>query len=120
MLPWKSPRVKRALISVSNKIGLPALAQGLVAGGVEIFSTGGTRKHLESEGIPVRDVAAYTGFPEMMGGRLKTLHPKIFGGILCRHDHPHDMAGLAEHGILTFELVVVNLYPFEPPWPSRG
>ena len=109
----QSPPVKRALISVSDKSGLAGFARGLAAAGVEIYSTGGTRKSLESEGIPVRDVSAYTGFPEMMDGRLKTLHPKVFGGILCRHDNPEDMKALPEHGILTFELVVVNLYPFE-------
>jgi phosphoribosylaminoimidazolecarboxamide formyltransferase/IMP cyclohydrolase len=109
----ESPRVQRALISVSDKLGLADFARGLVAAGVEIFSTGGTRKHLQAEGIAVRDVAEYTGFPEMMDGRLKTLHPKVHGGILCRHDNPSDMKSLAEHGILTFELVVVNLYPFE-------
>jgi phosphoribosylaminoimidazolecarboxamide formyltransferase / IMP cyclohydrolase len=108
-----SPRIQRALISVSDKMGLAGFARGLIAVGVQIFSTGGTRKHLESEGIPVRDVSEYTGFPEMMDGRLKTLHPKVHGGILCRHDNPEDMKALAEHGILTFELVVVNLYPFE-------
>jgi phosphoribosylaminoimidazolecarboxamide formyltransferase/IMP cyclohydrolase len=107
------PRIQRALISVSDKLGLADFARGLSAAGVEIFSTGGTRKHLENEGIPVRDVSDYTGFPEMMDGRLKTLHPKVHGGILCRHDNSEDMQSLAEHGILTFELVVVNLYPFE-------
>ncbi|MBN2578355.1 MAG: bifunctional phosphoribosylaminoimidazolecarboxamide formyltransferase/IMP cyclohydrolase [Pirellulales bacterium] len=115
-----SPRVQRALISVSDKLGLGVFARGLVAAGVEIFSTGGTRKHLESEGIPVRDVAAYTGFPEMMDGRIKTLHPKVHGGILCRHDHPEDMKALKEHGILSFELVVVNLYPFESTVARKG
>jgi phosphoribosylaminoimidazolecarboxamide formyltransferase/IMP cyclohydrolase len=109
----ESPRIHRVLVSVSNKQGLADFARGLVAAGVEIFSTGGTRKHLESEGIPVRDVSDYTGFPEIMHGRLKTLHPKVHGGILCRHDNPDDMKALADHGILTFELVVVNLYPFE-------
>ena len=108
-----SPPVKRALISVSDKLGLAGFARGLANAGVEIYSTGGTRKHLESEGIDVHDVSEYTGFPEMMDGRLKTLHPKVFGGILCRHDNPDDMAALSEHGIVTFELVVVNLYPFE-------
>jgi len=115
-----SPRVQRALISVSDKLGLADFARGLVAAGVQIFSTGGTRKHLESEGIAVRDVAEYTGFPEMMDGRLKTLHPKVHGGILCRHDNPEDMKALAEHGILTFELVVVNLYPFEATVARKG
>jgi phosphoribosylaminoimidazolecarboxamide formyltransferase / IMP cyclohydrolase len=108
-----TPRIQRALISVSDKMGLADFARGLAAAGVEILSTGGTRKHLESEGIPVRDVSDYTGFPEMMDGRLKTLHPKVHGGILCRHDNPEDMASLAKHGIVTIELVVVNLYPFE-------
>ncbi len=109
----QSPPVKQALMSVSDKMGLAVFAKGLVAAGVEIYSTGGTRKHLEDEGIPVQDVSAYTGFPEMMDGRLKTLHPKVFGGILCRHDNPSDMGALAEHEILSFELVAVNLYPFE-------
>ena len=115
-----SPRIQRALISVSDKLGLADFARGLAAAGVEIYSTGGTRKHLESEGIPVRDVSEYTGFPEMMDGRLKTLHPKVHGGILCRHDNPEDMKALAEHGILTFELVVVNLYPFEATVARKG
>ncbi len=109
----QSPPIKRALISVSDKMGLAGFARGLAAAGVEIYSTGGTRKQLESEGIPVCDVAKYTGFPEMMDGRLKTLHPAVHGGILCRHDNRQDMKSLAEHGIVTFELVVVNLYPFE-------
>ncbi|MCE5266839.1 MAG: bifunctional phosphoribosylaminoimidazolecarboxamide formyltransferase/IMP cyclohydrolase [Planctomycetaceae bacterium] len=116
----ESPRVKRALVSVSDKLGLAGFARGLAAAGVELYSTGGTRKHLESEGIPVRDIAEYTGFPEMMDGRLKTLHPKVHGGILCRHDNPDDMKALAEHGILTFELVVVNLYPFETTVARKG
>jgi phosphoribosylaminoimidazolecarboxamide formyltransferase / IMP cyclohydrolase len=108
-----SPRIQRALISVSDKSQLAEFARGLAAAGVEIFASGGTRQHLEQAGIPVREVAAYTGFPEMMDGRIKTLHPKIHGGILCRHDRPDDLAAAAQHGILTFELVVVNLYPFE-------
>lgn len=108
-----SPRIQRALLSVSDKNGLAEFAQGLVAAGVELFSTGGTRRHLMEAGLEVRDVSDYTGFPEMMEGRLKTLHPKVHGGILCRHDRPDDMASLAEHDILTFPLVVVNLYPFE-------
>lgn len=115
-----SPPVKRAIISVSDKLGLAGFARGLVQAGAEIFSTGGTRRHLESEGIPVTDVAAYTGFPEMMDGRLKTLHPLVHGGILCRHDNPRDMAAVAEFGIKTFELVVVNLYPFEQTVAREG
>jgi phosphoribosylaminoimidazolecarboxamide formyltransferase / IMP cyclohydrolase len=108
-----NPPLRRALISVSDKTGLAEFARALAAAGVELFSTGGTRRHLADEGLAVRDVAAYTGFPEMMDGRLKTLHPKVFGGILCRRDAPEDMQALDEHGIVPFELVVVNLYPFE-------
>jgi phosphoribosylaminoimidazolecarboxamide formyltransferase / IMP cyclohydrolase len=108
-----SPKIERALVSVSNKTGLLEFAQGLVAAGVEIYASGGSRKHLEDAGVPVKEVAAYTGFPEMMDGRIKTLHPKIHGGILCRRDNPEDMAAIAEQGIVPFELVVVNLYPFK-------
>lgn len=107
-----NPKIQRALLSVSDKTGLAEFAAELAAAGIELFSTGGTRAFLEQRGIPVHDVAAYTGFPEMLEGRLKTLHPKIFGGILCRHDQPEDMQSIGEHGISTFELVVVNLYPF--------
>ena len=108
-----SPQIKRALISVSNKLGIIDFAEGLVKAGIEIYSTGGTRRHLEESGIKVIDVAEYTQFPEMMDGRVKTLHPKIFAGILCRHNLEADQASLKEHAINTFELVVVNLYPFE-------
>jgi phosphoribosylaminoimidazolecarboxamide formyltransferase/IMP cyclohydrolase len=109
----ESPQIQRAILSVSDKRGLADFARGLTARGVKLYSTGGTRRHLQQEGIEVEEVSAYTGFPEMMEGRLKTLHPKVHGGILCRHDNPEDMRSLAEHGILTFELIVVNLYPFE-------
>jgi phosphoribosylaminoimidazolecarboxamide formyltransferase/IMP cyclohydrolase len=105
--------IQRALISVSNKLGLANFAQGLAAAGVKIYGSGGTRRFLEEAGIAVEDVSAYTGFPEMMEGRIKTLHPKIHAGILARHDRAEDRQSLAEHGIITFELVVVNLYPFE-------
>jgi phosphoribosylaminoimidazolecarboxamide formyltransferase/IMP cyclohydrolase len=115
-----SYRIERALLSVSDKTGLVDFARGLAALGIQLFSTGGTRATLEQAGIPVRDVAAYTGFPEMMDGRIKTLHPKIHGGILCRRDRADDMAALAEHGILTFDLVVVNLYPFEATVRREG
>ena len=115
-----SPRIERAIVSVSDKMGLAGFARGLASAGVEIYSTGGTRRHLESEGIPVRDVADYTGFPEMMGGRLKTLHPKVHGGILARRDNAEDMRSLAAHGIATFDLVVVNLYPFEATVAKEG
>jgi len=115
-----SPTVRRALISVSDKLGLADFAHGLIGAGVEIYSTGGTRQHLESQGIRVLDVTAYTGFPEMMDGRLKTLHPKVFGGILCRHDRPDDMEAIDEHDIIPFELIVVNLYPFEATIAREG
>jgi phosphoribosylaminoimidazolecarboxamide formyltransferase / IMP cyclohydrolase len=112
--------VQRALISVSDKTGLEQLARGLVAAGVELYSTGGTRAFLLKLGIEVRDVARYTGFPEMMEGRIKTLHPKIFGGILCRRDHADDMQSVSQHEIATFELVVVNLYPFQQTIAKPG
>lgn len=115
-----SAPIKRALVSVSDKTGLADFCRALAEAGVEIFSTGGTRRHLEEAGLAVRDVADYTGFPEMMDGRVKTLHPKVHGGLLCRHDHPQDMAAAAEHGIVTFELVVVNLYPFEQTIAREG
>jgi phosphoribosylaminoimidazolecarboxamide formyltransferase/IMP cyclohydrolase len=105
-------RVHRALLSVSDKQGLIEFARGLVAAGVELYSSGGTHRQLLEAGLPATEVADYTGFPEMMDGRVKTLHPKIHGGILCRRDHPEDMEALEKHGIRSFELVVVNLYPF--------
>jgi phosphoribosylaminoimidazolecarboxamide formyltransferase/IMP cyclohydrolase len=103
---------RRALLSVSNKEGLIPFAQQLVRLGFELLSTGGTRKSLEAAGVPVLDVAQYTGFPEMMDGRVKTLHPKVHGGLLGRPDLPEDAKSMHEHGITPFELVVVNLYPF--------
>jgi phosphoribosylaminoimidazolecarboxamide formyltransferase/IMP cyclohydrolase len=114
------PQVKRALISVSDKTGLAEFAKGLVAAGVQIFSTGGTKRHLETNGVLVTDVTEYTNFPEMMSGRLKTLHPKVHGGILCRRDDEADMNSAREYGIEPFELVVVNLYPFEATIAKPG
>lgn len=105
--------VERALISVSDKTGLDYLVHGLVGHGFEIFSTGGTRKFLLEKKFKVREVAEYTGFPEMMDGRLKTLHPMIHGGILRRDYMPDDLQKMEEHGILPFGIVCVNLYPFE-------
>lgn len=105
-------KIARALISVSDKTGLVEFARELVGLGVELFSTGGTRIHLEKAGLSVQDVASYTGFPEMMDGRVKTLHPRIFGGILCRRDNPEDIQSARDHEILPIDLVVVNLYPF--------
>ena len=105
--------IQRALISVSDKTGLVDFAKVLVAQGVEIYSTGGTRNHLAENGIEAVEVASYTGFPEVMDGRVKTLHPKIFGGILARRNVAEDKESLQAHAILEFDLVVVNLYPFE-------
>jgi phosphoribosylaminoimidazolecarboxamide formyltransferase / IMP cyclohydrolase len=109
----ENQRIRRALISCSDKLGLVDFAAGLLANGVQIYSTGGTRKHLADHGIETIDVAEYTGFPEMMDGRVKTLHPKIFGGILARRDNVGDLASMQDEDIRGIELVVVNLYPFE-------
>jgi phosphoribosylaminoimidazolecarboxamide formyltransferase/IMP cyclohydrolase len=105
--------VKRALISLSDKDGLEALAAGLARHGVELVSTGGTAARLRELGHAVRDVAELTGFPEMMDGRVKTLHPKVHGGLLGVRDNPEHRAAMDEHGIAPIDLVVVNLYPFE-------
>lgn len=105
-------KIERALISVSNKQGVVEFAQGLVDLGVEILSTGGTAKMLRAADLPVIEVADYTGFPEMMDGRLKTLHPKIHGGVLARRDNPEHMRQIAERDIPAIDMVVVNLYPF--------
>ena len=108
----KSPKVNRAVISVSDKTGVVEFAQSLARAGVELFSTGGTRRVLSEAGLEVHDIATYTGFPEVMDGRVKTLHPRIFGGILARLDNESDLETINEMGITPFELVVVNLYPF--------
>jgi phosphoribosylaminoimidazolecarboxamide formyltransferase/IMP cyclohydrolase len=108
-----NPRITRALISVSDKRGVVELARRLAAAGVEILSTGGTASALKSAGIQAKDIADHTGFPEMMDGRLKTLHPKVHGGLLAiRGDAAHEAAAKA-HGIAAIDLLVVNLYPFE-------
>jgi phosphoribosylaminoimidazolecarboxamide formyltransferase / IMP cyclohydrolase len=104
--------IAQALFSVSNKSGLGEFAAALHAMGVKLLSTGGTAKAIADAGLPVTDVGAYTGFPEMLDGRVKTLHPKVHGGILARRDSPGHMAALAAHGIPSIDLVVVNLYPF--------
>jgi phosphoribosylaminoimidazolecarboxamide formyltransferase / IMP cyclohydrolase len=103
----------RALLSVSDKTGLADLARGLVARGFELLSTGGTARALSAAGLPVTNVSDVTGFPEMLDGRVKTLHPRIHGGILARRSHPDDLAALAAQGITPIDVVVVNLYPFE-------
>jgi len=105
-------KVKRALISVSQKKGLLLFAKGLHALGVEIISTGGTARQLKKGGIPVVEVGEYTGFPEMLDGRVKTLHPKIHGGLLARREKPEHMEQIKKHKIGLIDMVVVNLYPF--------
>ena len=104
--------IKRALISVSEKTGVVEFARGLTALGVEILSTGGTAKALTDAGVPVVPVEQATGFPEMMEGRVKTLHPKIHGGILADRSKPDHLAQAQAHGIGLIDLVCVNLYPF--------
>ncbi|MBP1601785.1 MAG: phosphoribosylaminoimidazolecarboxamide formyltransferase/IMP cyclohydrolase, partial [Acidobacteria bacterium] len=104
--------IRRALISVSDKTGLVSLAQFLHGRGVELLSTGGTASHLRNAGIPVRDVSDYTGFPEILDGRVKTLHPKIHGGLLGIRDKESHRAQMQQQGIGTIDMVVVNLYPF--------
>ena len=106
-------RVRTALMSVSDKAGLREFAKGLIALEVTILSSGGTAAHLRQVGIPVTDVSEYTGFPEMMDGRVKTLHPRVHGGLLALRDNPVHMAAAEKHGITMIDLVVVNLYPFE-------
>ena len=113
-------KARRALLSVSDKTGLPELASALVELGVELVSTGGTARSLRDAGLQVTDVAQVTGFPEMMDGRVKTLHPKIHGGLLGLRDNADHMATLEEHGIAPFELVCVNLYPFEQTIAKPG
>jgi len=109
-----------ALISVSDKAGVVELARALAALGIRLLSTGGTAKLLGDAGLAVTEVAAHTGFPEMLDGRVKTLHPKIHGGLLARRDDVGHMAALEEHGIPTIDLLVVNLYPFEATVARAG
>ena len=105
--------IKRALLSVSDKSGIVELARGLSALGVELLSTGGTAQLLQKEGVRVKEVSAHTGFPEMLDGRVKTLHPKVHGGLLARRDSEAHMAAIRGAGIDPIDMVVVNLYPFQ-------
>jgi phosphoribosylaminoimidazolecarboxamide formyltransferase/IMP cyclohydrolase len=104
--------IKRAILSVTDKSGLPEFAVFLAAGGVELASTGGTAKALRQAGLQVTQISDLTGFPEILDGRVKTLHPRIHGGILADKDNPGHRAGLRAHGIEPFDLVCVNLYDF--------
>ena len=113
-------KINTAILSVWDKKGIVEFAQGLTEMGVKLLSTGGTYKMLKEANIPVTEIAEYTGFPEMMDGRVKTLHPKVHGGLLARRDNPEDMAKAAEHGIEMIDMVVVNLYPFEATIAKPG
>lgn len=105
-------KIKRAVVSVSSKAGLSDLALFLTKMGVEILSTGGTKKYLEGIGVNPIEVSAYTGFPEIMDGRVKTLHPKVHGGILNIRDNEEHQKAMKAHGISHIDMIVVNLYPF--------
>jgi phosphoribosylaminoimidazolecarboxamide formyltransferase/IMP cyclohydrolase len=113
-------KIERALISVSDKSGILEFARELAAQGVDIISTGGTAKLLADNGVKVTEISDYTGFPEMLDGRVKTLHPKVHGGILGRRDLPEQVATMQKHGIPNIDLVVVNLYPFRETIAKPG
>ena len=114
------PAIQRALISVTDKTGVAEFAQGLRNLGVEIISTGGTARVLEAAGVPVREVSELTGFPEMLDGRLKTIHPRVAGGVLAMRANPEHMQSLATHDIPLIDMVVVNLYQFEKVAARQG
>jgi phosphoribosylaminoimidazolecarboxamide formyltransferase/IMP cyclohydrolase len=114
------PKIKRALLSVSDKTGVVEFARGLRELGVTLLSTGGTAKAIADAGLPVTQVSDYTGFPEMMDGRVKTLHPKIHGALLALRDNPEHMAAAKQHGIELIDMVVVNLYPFQQTVAKPG
>ena len=113
-------KVSTALISVTDKSGIVEFARSLEKLGVEILSTGGTARTLRDGGIKVLDISEYTGFPEMMDGRVKTLHPKVHGGLLGRRDNQEDIQMMEKHGIRSIDLVVVNLYQFELTVSKEG
>ncbi len=115
-----SARIQRAILSVTDKTGLVDFARKLSALGIELISTGGTAKLLRDSGISVKDISELTGFPEMLDGRVKTLHPKVHGGILHRREDPTHVAAVAEHGIAPIDMVVVNLYAFEKTAAKTG
>ncbi len=113
-------KITRALISVSDKNGIIEFSQQLAGYGVELLSTGGTAKLLREAGLTVKDVSEFTGFPEMLDGRVKTLHPKVHGGLLGMRSNPEHVAKMKEHGIENIDMVVVNLYPFEATIAKEG
>jgi len=109
---FKFRKIKRALVSVSDKTGIIDFARALAEFGVEIISTGGTARALRDAGLDVIDISDVTGFPEMMDGRVKTLHPRVHGGLLALRDNPEHVNAMKQHGINPIDMVVVNLYPF--------
>jgi len=113
-------KIKRAIISVSNKKGVVEFAKELHGMAIEILSTGGTAKTLREAGIPVKDVSEHTGSPEMLDGRVKTLHPRIHGGLLSRRNNPKDVEEIKKYNIEMIDMVVVNLYPFEETISKTG
>src|SRR5437764_11783706 len=113
-------QVARALLSVSDKTGIIEFARGLADLGVELISTGGTARQLADAGIPVRSITDLTGFPEIMDGRVKTLHPKLYGGVLALRSDSAHMQAAREHDVEFVDLVCVNLYPFERTAAQRG
>src|SRR5215470_16943955 len=113
-------KIQRAILSVTDKSGLADFARQLAHMGVELISTGGTAKLLRDSGVPVKDISEITGFPEMLDGRVKTLHPKVHGGILHRRSDPAHRAAVAEHGIEPIDMIVVNLYAFEKTATKPG
>src|SRR5450631_3019504 len=113
-------KIKRAILSVTDKTGLVEFSRKLSGLGVELISTGGTAKLLRDSGVTVKDISELTGFPEMLDGRVKTLHPKVHGGILHRREDPKHVAAVAEHSILPIDMVVVNLYAFEKTAAKPG
>src|SRR5574337_1077105 len=113
-------KVQRAILSVTDKTGLADFARKLSGMGVELISTGGTAKLLRESGVTVKDISELTGFPEMLDGRVKTLHPKVHGGILHRREDPKHRSAVAEHGIQPIDMVVVNLYAFEKTAAKPG
>jgi phosphoribosylaminoimidazolecarboxamide formyltransferase / IMP cyclohydrolase len=119
-MPNSPVAIRRALLSVSDKTGLIELASALIEAGVELLSTGGTAKAIRDAGLPVKDVSEITDFPEMMDGRVKTLHPMVHGGLLALRDNADHVAAMKEHGIQGIDLLVVNLYPFEATVAAGG
>src|ERR1700752_4485964 len=119
-MPPASQKIRRAILSVTDKTGLVDFARRLSALGVELISTGGTAKLLRDSSITVKDISELSGFPEMLDGRVKTLHPKVHGGILHRREDPKHVAAVAEHGIAPIDMVVVNLYAFEKTAAKPG